>query len=219
MRLPKEFTSLTRRSKFVVLCLIIALPLAGFYIGLHYRQPIVNVNRASRCIQQITPTPTPTNALERTGIISDGTPQIMRDVVYRVPSGWWYRQTANPFYGDNWAGIHPKQPSGEATTFVLKAVTGKFEPRLNLKYLSVTSQEEIIGSNYTGHLVTGLATPPSGPDITCGECYLSGYQPGDTVAITTIAFGYNYYTFEGNISVYEDEYREILSSFVFSEHE
>jgi len=62
MNLPKELTTVTRLSKLVAFILFFALPILGFYIGMHYRPPIVVSNPQTNYQQNtVHPTPSVTN--------------------------------------------------------------------------------------------------------------------------------------------------------------
>lgn len=167
-------------------------------------------------IQRISPTQT-TN--ETANGISDGTNLLtIRDLQFQLPSGWWYNQKINPYFGDSWTEINPRKIEGhdyELSLFTLKAVTGKFEPTLDQSYLTAIKREQLMISSIQGELIIGKATPPTDPNITCPQCFLGRYKPNVIVAIAIIARGNNYYSFEGDITSHEKEFRQILSTFKF----
>lgn len=159
------------------------------------------------------PTPTP-----QTGKIATGSEVFsLRDLRFKIPAGWWITTGTNPYFGDSWIYINPIPPkySGESI-FIFKAVSNKYQPTIDYQhYLSIIQRETVYVSRIKGELLIGYATPPTGPDITCPECYLGKYKTGEKVAITFISKGNNYYTLEGSVGNYEQAYQRILSTLSF----
>ncbi len=158
-----------------------------------------------------TPTPETGKIVKRSEVIS------LRDLRFTIPAGWWIAPASNPYFGDNFIYINPTPPKypGESI-FTFKAVSNKYQPTLDYQhYLSVTRRETVYVSGIKGELLIGYATPPTGPDITCPECYLGKYKNNEKVAITLINKGNNFYTLEGSVENYEKSYRQILSTLNF----
>ena len=214
MKLSKKWTTVTPLSKAVALILFALLPFIGFYLGIRYQKlllPKVVINTPPI----VSPTPTPVN--KTSGISDNVSTYTTRSLKFKLPVGWWFDTSTNYWFGDNWTLINPTPVDYSVfSVFKLKAVSGKFEPTFGYQqFLQITKREPITVSGIRGELIIGKATPPTGSEITCPECFLSSYHTGDTVAIALVKEGSNYYSFEGNIDKYEKEFRQILSTFSF----
>ncbi|MFC1790298.1 hypothetical protein ACFLZP_02340 [Patescibacteria group bacterium] len=189
--------------------------ITGYLIGSANTKAVSQADPSSPSLADTWQKPTPTTA----GHISEGTDQFTtRDLHFKIPHGWWLNMSTNIYFGDNWTQINP-QPldSFVNSAFILKSVSEKFSPTISYKeFLKDIETKPITISGTPGELVIGITTPPSSPEITCPGCYLGSYKAGEKVAIALFKKDNNFYTFEGSISRYKDEYYQILSLFSFS---
>lgn len=213
MKLPTSLTQVTPFYKSLAFALFIAMPFIGFVLGIKYKE---SLSAYQQKYQQPVPSfsTTPTPAIGHTASVPET--YTTRDLHFKLPPGWWLDMTTNIYFGDNWVLINPSPTKEIESIFVLKSTSGKYEPTFDYKnLLKDTKVENFSVSGIKGMLITGTAIPPTGPDITCPECYLGRYKAGDKVAVALIKKDNNYYLLEGNIDKYEDEYRQIISSFSF----
>lgn len=197
--------------KITIPLLLVSFLVVGFYLGTKYQKQVSPPLSHEQIIQLQSPI-----SLEKDGVVSKGTERFTtRELQFKPVPGWWINMTTNPYSGDNWTELHPTYIKGSRPIFVLKAVNRDFEPTLLSKYLTSIAMEQFVVSGVSGKLIIGKATAPTGPDITCPECYLGRYKHNDTVAIALIQKRNIYYSFEGKINLHEKEFRQILSSFSF----
>jgi hypothetical protein len=172
----------------------------------------------------VTLTPTP-SSLVREGIVKNNEVFTIGLLQFEAPENWYYKQSKNPYFGDDWFQLDPSGRT-DFPLFTLK-VRDALDSVDNLNslrtyaidahYLTKYKEEQITISGIKGYIISGIPAPPTGPGISCGECYLGPFFKINDSAKIVVFYNQRSYIFLGPIQEYGKEFDQILSSFQFVE--
>lgn len=233
MILPKSLTTVTPLSKILAGVLFVVLPVVGFFMGMEYQKSITTSKQQSVELSYLKPTsrieeePEVTN----TGIAEEGQIFTIGLSQFQIPEGWVYSDGINPYFGDVGFGINPPEKTDITTnlSFFSLRVQDEVESLddledmknsiLNQFQLDNLSVKKIQVSGVDGYIISGIPTPPSGPDITCGVCYITPFNPESHAKFAIFFYKNRQYSFMGDVVMHESDFDAILSTFKFIDTE
>jgi len=217
--------------KIVVALLFIILPFFGFFLGMEYQKSIILSE------QQAIETPpqdssssiTETLDIANNGIAENGQVFTVGLLQFQIPERWVYRDGINPYFGDVGFGINPPGKTDITTnsSFFSLRVEDEVESLddleamknsiLNQFRLDNLSVKAIQVSGINGYIISGTPTLPSGPDITCGICYITPFTIDSHAKFAIFYYKNRRYSLMGDVLTYEKEFDSIVSTFAFTD--